>query len=45
MQATANLLPESVEWMNTFLGIIWKLVNPDMLAPVADTIEDIMQAS
>lgn len=43
--ATANLLPESVEWMNTFMGIIWGLVNPDMLAPVADTIEDIMQAS
>ncbi|KAL4808388.1 hypothetical protein BDV18DRAFT_134853 [Aspergillus unguis] len=43
--ATANLLPESVEWMNSFLGIIWGLINPDMLAPVADTIEDIMQAS
>ncbi|KAL3479072.1 hypothetical protein BJX99DRAFT_268748 [Aspergillus californicus] len=43
--ATANLIPESVEWMNTFMGIIWGLINPDMLAPVADTIEDIMQAS
>ncbi|KAB8074115.1 hypothetical protein BDV29DRAFT_174226 [Aspergillus leporis] len=43
--AIANLLPESVEWMNSFLGIIWGLINPDMLAPVADTIEDIMQAS
>ncbi|KAJ5304929.1 uncharacterized protein N7443_004589 [Penicillium atrosanguineum] len=43
--ATANLLPESVEWMNTFLGVIWGLVNPDMLQPAADTIEDIMQAS
>ncbi|KAL4921702.1 hypothetical protein BDW62DRAFT_174281 [Aspergillus aurantiobrunneus] len=43
--ATANLLPESVEWMNTFMGIIWGLINPDMLAPVGDTIEDIMQAS
>jgi hypothetical protein len=43
--ATANLLPESVEWINTFLTIIWGLINPDMLAPVADTIEDIMQAS
>jgi Ca2+-dependent lipid-binding protein len=31
--------------MNSFLGIIWGLINPDMLAPVADTIEDIMQAS
>ncbi|OJJ49059.1 hypothetical protein ASPZODRAFT_1387135 [Penicilliopsis zonata CBS 506.65] len=43
--ATANLLPESVEWMNTFLGVVWGLVNPEMLTPVADTIEDIMQAS
>ncbi|KAF9883064.1 hypothetical protein FE257_004143 [Aspergillus nanangensis] len=43
--ATANLLPESVEWMNTFLGVVWGLVNPEMLSPVADTIEDIMQAS
>ncbi|KAH1644369.1 hypothetical protein KXX16_001963 [Aspergillus fumigatus] len=43
--ATANLLPESVEWMNTFLGVVWGLLNPDMLAPIADTIEDIMQAS
>jgi len=31
--------------MNTFLGVVWGLVNPDMLQPVADTIEDIMQAS
>ncbi|KAB8239364.1 C2 domain protein [Aspergillus alliaceus] len=43
--AIANLLPESVEWVNSFLGIVWGLINPDMLSPVADTIEDIMQAS
>ncbi|KAJ6161139.1 C2 membrane targeting protein [Penicillium chermesinum] len=43
--ATANLLPESVEWMNSFLGVVWGLMNPDMLSPVADTIEDVMQAS
>ncbi|CAI7665577.1 unnamed protein product [Penicillium pancosmium] len=43
--ATANLLPESVEWMNSFLSVVWGLVNPDMLIPMADTIEDIMQAS
>src|ERR1700761_2479257 len=45
MQATANLLPESVEWMNTLLGIVWGLVNPDMFVAVADTLEDVMQAS
>lgn len=43
--ATANLLPESVEWMNTFIGIVWGLVNPDMFQSVADTLEDVMQAS
>lgn len=43
--ATANLLPESVEWMNTFLGVVWGLINPEMFAAVADTLEDVMQAS
>ena len=43
--AVANLLPESVEWMNHFLGIVWGLLNPDMFAAVADTLEDVMQAS
>ncbi|KAF2858133.1 hypothetical protein K470DRAFT_260132 [Piedraia hortae CBS 480.64] len=43
--ATANLLPESVEWMNSLLGIVWGLVNPDMFQSVADTLEDVMQAS
>ncbi|KAI4128083.1 MAG: hypothetical protein LQ347_004319, partial [Umbilicaria vellea] len=43
--ATANLLPESVEWLNTFMGIMWGLINPDMFAGVADTLEDVMQAS
>lgn len=31
--------------MNSFLGVFWGLLNPEMLSPVADTIEDIMQAS
>jgi hypothetical protein len=43
--AVVNLIPESVEWLNTALGLIWGLVNPDMFAAVADTLEDIMQAS
>lgn len=34
-----------MEWINTFLGVMWGLMNPEMLAPVADTIEDVMQAS
>ncbi|MCJ1466941.1 hypothetical protein MMC07_005563 [Pseudocyphellaria aurata] len=43
--ATANLIPESVEWMNTLLGIVWGLINPEMFASVADTLEDVMGAS
>jgi len=34
-----------VEWLNTLLGIVWGLINPDMFAAVADTLEDVMQAS
>jgi Ca2+-dependent lipid-binding protein len=44
-QASLNLLPESVEWMNTLTAIIWGLINPDMFQGVADTLEDVMQAS
>ncbi|KAJ6205890.1 hypothetical protein PSV09DRAFT_1216830, partial [Bipolaris maydis] len=43
--ASLNLLPESVEWMNTFLSIAWGLINPDMFSGVADMLEDVMQAS
>jgi hypothetical protein len=43
--ATANLLPESVEWMNTLLEVGWGMINPDMFQAVADQIEDVMQAS
>jgi Ca2+-dependent lipid-binding protein len=31
--------------MNTLLGVIWGLINPDMFASLADTLEDVMQAS
>ena len=43
--AQINLIPESVEWMNSLLKIIWGLVNPDMFVSMADTLEDVMQAS
>ncbi|VBB77881.1 Putative protein similar to meiotically up-regulated gene 190 protein of Schizosaccharomyces pombe [Podospora comata] len=43
--AVVNLIPESVEWLNTAMGLIWGLVNPEMFAAVADTLEDVMQAS
>lgn len=31
--------------MNTFMSVVWGLINPDMFAAVADTLEDVMQAS
>ena len=43
--ATESLLPESVEWMNSLMGIVWKLINPEMFDAMADTLEDVMQAS
>jgi Ca2+-dependent lipid-binding protein len=42
MQAQTNLLPESVEWMNALLSVVWGIVNPDMFQTVADTLEDVM---
>lgn len=35
--ATVNLIPESVEWMNTMIGIVWGLINPEMFSPISDT--------
>ncbi|KAI9656082.1 MAG: hypothetical protein M1829_000437 [Trizodia sp. TS-e1964] len=43
--ATQNLIPESVEWLNALMGIVWGLINPEMFVSVADTLEDVMQAS
>jgi hypothetical protein len=37
--------PESVEWMNALLKLVWGLVNPDMFIPVIDMVEDVLQAS
>ena len=31
--------------MNTLVGIVWGLINPEMFAAVADTLEDVMGAS
>ncbi|EPE07768.1 meiotically up-regulated protein [Ophiostoma piceae UAMH 11346] len=43
--AVVNLIPESVEWLNSALALVWGLINPDMFIGVADTLEDVMQAS
>ncbi|KAK5113917.1 hypothetical protein LTR85_010450 [Meristemomyces frigidus] len=36
---------ESVTWLNSLLSSVWPLVNPDLFTSVADTLEDVMQAS
>lgn len=38
-------LPESVQWLNSFLAAIWPLINPDLFSSLIDLIEDVMQAS
>ncbi|EFX06372.1 c2 domain containing protein [Grosmannia clavigera kw1407] len=43
--AVVNLIPESVEWLNSAVSLVWGLANPDMFSTVADTLEDVMQAS
>ncbi|KAF1980890.1 hypothetical protein K402DRAFT_343531 [Aulographum hederae CBS 113979] len=37
--------PESTLWLNSFLASVWPLVNPDLFIGLADTLEDVMQAS
>lgn len=36
---------ESVSWLNSLLSSVWPLVNPDLFTSLADTLEDVMQAS
>lgn len=36
---------ESVRWLNSLLGSVWPLINPDLFISLADTLEDVMQAS
>lgn len=38
-------VPESVAWLNSLLASVWRLINPDLFASMADTLEDVMQAS
>ncbi|KAK4697975.1 hypothetical protein P7C71_g202, partial [Lecanoromycetidae sp. Uapishka_2] len=38
-------MPESTQWLNSILSSVWPLINPDLFASLADTVEDVMQAS
>ncbi|KAL8849285.1 MAG: hypothetical protein Q9221_005755 [Calogaya cf. arnoldii] len=44
-EASKASLPESVQWLNSLLASVWPLINPDLFASLADTVEDVMQAS
>ncbi|THX44604.1 hypothetical protein D6D10_00232 [Aureobasidium pullulans] len=36
---------ETTQWLNNILTSLWPLVNPDLFVSLADTVEDVMQAS
>jgi hypothetical protein len=36
---------ESTQWLNSLFASVWPLVNPDLFISIADTLEDVMQAS
>ena len=38
-------IPESTQWLNSLLSSVWSLINPDLFVSLADTLEDVMQAS
>ncbi|KAL8843643.1 MAG: hypothetical protein Q9170_000147 [Blastenia crenularia] len=44
-EESPSSVPESVQWLNSLLTSIWPLVNPDLFTSLADTLEDVMQAS
>lgn len=37
--------PESVEWLNNMIKLMWGLVDPGMFISITDMVEDIMQQS
>ncbi|PHH67068.1 hypothetical protein CDD81_4463 [Ophiocordyceps australis] len=36
---------EPTVWLNSLLGSVWPLINPDLFVSLSDTLEDVMQAS
>lgn len=36
---------ETTIWLNSLMGAVWPLINPDLFASLGDTLEDVMQAS
>lgn len=44
-QEYAPPMPESVEWLNAALAVVWRQIDPATFIPIADQIEDVMQQS
>jgi Ca2+-dependent lipid-binding protein len=44
-QLVGSPTPESTQWLNSILASVWPLINPDLFTSLADTLEDVMQAS
>ncbi|KAK8844773.1 hypothetical protein IAR55_006623 [Kwoniella newhampshirensis] len=44
-EAFSPPIPESVEWLNGLIKLIWGLVDPSLFISVADMVEDILQQS
>ena len=44
-EATSSPVPESTQWLNSLLSSVWPLINPELFVSLADTLEDVMQAS
>ena len=44
-EATNSPIPESTQWLNSLLSSVWPLINPELFVSLADTLEDVMQAS
>ncbi|KAI9724513.1 MAG: hypothetical protein M1812_000581 [Candelaria pacifica] len=44
-EVASSSAPESTHWLNSLLASVWPLVNPDLFTSLADTLEDVMQAS
>lgn len=42
---TRNHETETTIWLNSLLGAVWPLINPDLFISLSDTLEDVMQAS
>ncbi|WVW81245.1 hypothetical protein I302_103236 [Kwoniella bestiolae CBS 10118] len=44
-EAFSPPIPESVEWLNGLIKLVWGLVDPALFISVADMVEDILQQS